>query len=151
MWHDTFHWSHHISAFSAGNLAFTCFCLIAIFSSIFSLLFGFLSVSMSFLWEHICLNVYYGNIFLNFGLVGIKMHKIKVFFLPSSNKFAIQNNPPMQLRLIFYKRLIKTNWKSENFKVIDLVVFQQLKKFGSRGAGKFVLLLLFLSIHVHFQ
>ena len=42
-------WGHHISAFSAGNLAFTCFCYIANFSSIFSLLFGFLWVSMSFL------------------------------------------------------------------------------------------------------
>ena len=26
IWRDIFNWSHYISAFSAGNLAFTCFC-----------------------------------------------------------------------------------------------------------------------------
>ena len=31
------------------------------------------------------------------------------FFLSTSNKFAIQNNPLVQLRLIFHKTLIKTN------------------------------------------
>ena len=34
----------------------------------------------------------------------------------------------MQLDLIFQKKLVKINWKSENFKVIGLVVFQQLRK-----------------------
>ena len=58
---------------------------------------------MSFLSEHICLNIYYGYILLHFGLEGVKIHTIKkkTFFVPISNKFAIQNNPLIQLRLIF--------------------------------------------------
>ena len=38
----------------------------------------------------------------HFGLKEVIIHKIKVFFLPTSNKFAIQNNPLMQWRLIFH-------------------------------------------------
>ena len=38
---NIFYWHHHISAFSAENLAFTCFCWIANFISIFSLLLLF--------------------------------------------------------------------------------------------------------------
>ena len=26
IWRDVFYWSHHISAFSVGNITFTCFC-----------------------------------------------------------------------------------------------------------------------------
>ena len=50
---------------------------------------------------------------LSFRLDGVKIHIIKKmpFFLPTCNKFAIQNNPIMQLRLIFCKTLIKTNRK----------------------------------------
>ena len=48
MWRDIFYWNHHIAAFSAGNLPFPCFCWIVNFSCNFSLLFGFLPVSMSF-------------------------------------------------------------------------------------------------------
>ena len=87
--------------------------------------------------------------FTSFGLKGVKIHKIRkiYFFLPSSNKFAIQNNPLMQLLLIFHK----TNWKSENFKV-DLVVSQQLKKLWKEGGCKFTLFfLLFLTVHINFQ
>ena len=56
----------------------------------------------------------------------------------------------MQLRLIFYKTLIKTNQKSENFKVlVNLTVFQQLRKLWKEGGGKFNLFSsLFLSVHV---
>ena len=76
-----------------------------------------------------------------------------MFFLSTSNKFAIQNNPLMQLHLIFHKTLIKTNWKSEHFKVlVDLAVFQQLRKLPKEGVGTFILLLsLFLSLHINFQ
>ena len=35
--------------------------------------------------------------------------KKKFFFLPIFNKFVLQNNPPMQLCLIFYKTLRKIN------------------------------------------
>ena len=42
----------------------------------------------------------------------------------------------MELRLFFHKMLIKTNWKSQNFKVIDLVVFQQLRKLNGVEGGK---------------
>ena len=59
----------------------------------------------------------------------IKSKKFKKYFLlPTFNKFAIQNNPLMQLHLIFHKTLIKANRKSENLKVlVDLAAFQQLK------------------------
>ena len=40
----------------------------------------------------------------------------------------MQNNPLMQLRIIFHKTLIKTNRQSENFNVKDLVVFKPLRK-----------------------
>ena len=80
---------------------------------------------------------------------GLKLVKLKkCFFLPTSNKFAIQNNTLMQLRLIFYKTLIKTIWKSDNFKIIDLVTFQQLRRLWKGGGHKFVLFLsLLLSVH----
>ena len=79
------------------------------------------------------------------GLKSIKLEK--GFFLPTFNKFPMQNNPFMQLLLIFHK----TNWKSENFKV-DLVFFQQLKKLWKEGGCKFTLFLsLFLTVHINFQ
>ena len=73
--------------------------------------------------------------FTSFGLKGVKIHKIRkiYFFLPSSNKFAIQNNPLMQLLLIFHK----TNWKSENFKVLaDLAVFKEIRQNKANKANK---------------
>ena len=56
----------------------------------------------------------------------------------------------MQLRLIFHKTLIKTSWKSENFKVlVDLAVFRQLRKLWKKGGGEFILFLsLFLSVQL---
>ena len=75
----------------------------------FSLRFGFLRVSM--LWETFQTFVY-GNTLLYFGLVGVKIHQnyhFHFFFLPTSNKFAILNNPLTQLRLIFQKTLLKGN------------------------------------------
>ena len=80
---------------------------------------------MSFVSEHICLNIYYGYILLHFGLEGVKIHTIKkTFFL--------------------YPSLT-------NFKIIGLVVFQQLRKLyleWKRGGGKFVS---FLSLFLYFQ
>ena len=82
---------------------------------------------------------------IRFRLEVVKIHKIIIIFLLTSNKFTIHNNTPMQLRLIFQKT-IKTNLKSDYFEVIDLAVIQQLRIW--KGAGvKFVLLLLFLSFH----
>ena len=62
-----------------------------------------------------------------FGLKGVKIYKIKknVIF---SNKLAVQNNPLKQLRLIFHKTVNTNKLKSEIFKVVGLVVFQQLRK-----------------------
>ena len=76
-------------AFSAGDLALTCFCYIANLSSIFSLLFGFFSNLQCRFYE----NIYYANIFLHYCLKSIK--------------FATENNPRMQLRYIFQKKLNK--------------------------------------------
>ena len=73
------------------------------------MLFSFLGVSVSFLQKHFCLNICYGNILLHFGLKAVKIHKVskKCFLLPTSNRFAILNNPLMQLQIIFKKTLIK--------------------------------------------
>ena len=62
---------------------------------------------------------------------------------------SIQNNPLIQLLLVFHK----TNWKSENFKVLaDLAVFQQLRKLWKEGGGKFILFLsLFLTANINLQ
>ena len=47
-----------------------------------------------------------------------------LFFQPNSDKSAIQNNPLVQLRLIFHK-IVK---KQTEIVKIGLVAFQQLKK-----------------------
>ena len=81
---------------------------------------------------------------------GFKSIKLKkCFFLPTFNKFLIQNNPLMQLLLIFHN----ANWKSQTFKVLsDLVLFQQLRKLWKEGKVKFILFWsLFLTIHINFQ
>ena len=74
-------------------------------------------------------------------------------FIPPPTNLTYKNNQLMQLHLIFHKRLIKTNWKSGNFKVlVDFPVFQQLRKLWREGGGKFILFLcLFLSVHINFQ
>ena len=61
----------------------------------------------------LCLNIYYENIVIYFGFAGVKIYKIKKnnFFLPTSNKFVIQNNPLMQVRLIFHKTVNKSKLK----------------------------------------
>ena len=90
------------------------------------------------------------NILLHFGLMGVEIHKIrKMFFLPIYKNFAIQNNPLMQLFLIFHK----TNWKSENFKVlVDWEPFQHVRKLWKEGGEKFIFFLsLFLTAHINFQ
>ena len=95
MWRHISCWSDHISAFPEGNLAFTCFCSIPDFSSTFSLLFGFLRVSKSFLWQHFCLNIYYGNVLLHLGLVGLRIKKL-FFQIPRhipDGRFPDQTHP----------------------------------------------------------
>ena len=74
-------------------------------------------------------------------------------FYPPPTNLTYKNSQLMQLHLIFHKGLIKTNWKSGNFKVlVDFPVFQQLKKLWTEGGGKFILFLwLFLSVHITFQ
>ena len=75
---------------------------------------------------------------------GVKNNKIrkKIFFDPPPTNLSIcaigQNNPPMQLLFIFHK----TNQKSENVKaLLDLAVFQQLRKLWKGGEDQFVLFL----------
>ena len=76
---------------------------------------------------------------LHFGLEVFKIYKIFInfFFLTTSNKFAIQNNPFRQLCLIFHKTLNKLKvWK---FRSHRLDIFQYLKKIvtGVEGERKF--------------
>ena len=47
---------------------------------------------------------------------GLKSAKLeKMFFLPIYNKFVIQNNPPMQLGLIFHKPGNENKQESKKF------------------------------------
>ena len=56
--------------------------------------------------------------------------KQKCFILLTSNKFAIQYNPIMQLRLILQETVDESELKNlKNFKTINLLVFQQSRKF----------------------
>ena len=79
----------------------------------------------------------------------IKMKKMVFWrFRQICNK---KNIPLMQLRCW---QLTETNSKSENFRVIGLVIFQQLRKLWleSKEGSKFVLFLsLFSSVHINFR
>ena len=90
---------------------------------------------------------------LQFGLEGITIKLEKKNFLPTSNKFAMQNDPLMQLSLIFHRIVNKTTRNPEDFRIIGLVVSTKKTVTGVEGrGGKFVLfLLLFLSVHINFQ
>ena len=67
---------------------------------------------------------------LHFGLDEVKNYKLKnVFFFYSPPQVCHQKQSKHAIRLIYSKsQLIETNWKSENFRVIRLVVPQQLRK-----------------------
>ena len=91
-----------------------------------------------------CLMGMFYFILVWWGLKSIKLKK-SLFFPPIFNKFAIQNNPLIQLYLMFHK----TDWKSENFKVIVLAAFQQLRKWltgaeGERQYVRFVFIIIFV-------
>ena len=83
------------------------------------------------------------------GLKSIKLKK-KVFFLPISNKFAIQNKSFMQLHLIFHK--------TESLKIHShrLSCFSGIEKTKTSvecemGYVCFVLIIVFVSTHINFQ
>ena len=103
------------------------------------------NVSMSFLWEYFCLNIHYGNTLLHFSLEGAKYHKIKKkkFFLHTSHKSAIKNNPRMQLRSISHETVTRNKLKAwKLFQGNRLSSFSPNKKTVTRvegEGGKFVL------------
>ena len=88
------------------------------------------------------------------GLKSIKLKKV-VLFLPTPNKFLIQNNPLMQLRLNFHKTANKNKLKVCKCQSNRLSGFSAIKKTVTRvkgWRGKFYLLLsLFLLVHINFQ
>ena len=93
-----------------------------------------------------------------FILVWRRLKSIKLkkkFFLPTFNKFAIQNNPLTKLCLIFHRAVNKNKLKAWKFQSHRLSSFLAIKEIVTRvegGAGKFVLFwLLFLSIHINFH
>ena len=74
------------------------------------------------------------------------------FFLPTSNKFAIQNNPFMQLRLICHKIVNKKKLKAWKFQSYRLSSFSAITKTvtgveGKRGSVRFVLIIIFVCTH----
>ena len=100
------------------------------------------------LYKNIYLNIYYGNILLHFGLVGVKIHKINIIyifsyihifikhiFLTIPNKFVIQNNPLVQLRLIVHKIINKNKLKVWKFQSQRLIKFSAIKKAGTGVEG----------------
>ena len=93
-----------------------------------------------------------GIFLLHFGLEGFKIHKIKrKISLPISSKFAIQNNPLMQLRN-FSQSVNKNKLKLWKFQSKRLSSFLEIKKIVERGGGQVLLFLsLFLSVHINFK
>ena len=63
---------------------------------------------------------------------GLKFIEIKCFFLPTSNKSAIQNNPLMQLLLIFHKAINKDILKVKKFQIHELSRFSAITKSMTR-------------------
>ena len=88
--------------------------------------FSFIQIKMS---EH-CPNFYFGNILPYFDLEGVKIHNIKkmVFYTPLQQICNKEMIHACKYALVFSKQLIETNWKSGNFRVIGLILFQQLRK-----------------------
>ena len=121
VWRNIFHRSHHISAFFAGIVRFQTLVLL-FFCFYFSAFckFQYHCYKKMFLLTFIIRVFYFALVWRR--LKSIKLKK-SIFFLPNSNKFAIQTNPFMQLWLIYHKTLIKPNEKPKNFKFIDLVIF----------------------------
>ena len=78
---------------------------------------------------YFCLNIYYGNILLQFGLQGFKNDKVKIFFfLPTSDKSPINNDLGMQLHWMFYKTVNENKlniWKSQSHRLSS---FSLIKK-----------------------
>ena len=84
---------------------------------------------MSFLLEHFCLNICYGNILLHFGLEGDENHKIKKrLFLPTPKISSIGNVPGMQLLSFFYKTVNRNKLKAWTFQSHRLSSFSAIKK-----------------------
>ena len=85
----------------------------------------------------------------------ITIHWLEIWLLPASNKFTIQNNPLMQLGLIFHQTGNKKKLKVWKFQSHSLNSFSAIKKTVTgmeRRGSKFVLFLsLFLSANINFQ
>ena len=84
----------------------------------------------------------------------IKLKK-RVFFLLTSDKSAIKNNPLMQLHSIFHKVVIKNKVKVLKFQRHRLSSFSAIKKtvtrveVGGGGGGSvlFILIMIFVCTH----
>ena len=85
---------------------------------------------MLFLQEQFCLNIYCGNILLHLLL------ETKIFFLTTYYKFAIKNNPFMQLRLIICKTVNKNKLKVWKFLSHRLSGFSAVKETVTRVEGR---------------
>ena len=103
-----------------------------------SFAFGFLGVSIFFLLEHLCFDIYYGNIFINFGIEGAKNTKIKkMFFLLSHfQQISKKTNPLMQLRLVFHKAINKNKLNVWKFRNHRLSSFSAINKTVTGVEGK---------------
>ena len=106
---------------------------------------------MFFLSKCLCFNVYYESILFWFGLEAVfdccpaYNRKIKKgwFFLPTSDQSVMKNDPCMQLRLNFQKKIAETTWKSEHFRVIGL---RDCLLYMKSGTGRFCLAFADLSL-----
>ena len=92
--HDIFYWGHHIPTFSAGNLAFTCFCWIANFIFILLCFSAFCKFQSLFYKNIFVLTFIMGILYFILVWRGLKNIKLKrCFFSPTSEKSAIKNDP----------------------------------------------------------
>ena len=106
---------------------------------------------MSFLLEYCCLNFYYGNIFLHFGLEGVKNHRTKkCFFLPTSTKSAIKKESTHVLRSISHKTVNRNKLKVWKFQCHRLSSFSAITKTVT-GVKLFLFSSLISSVHINFQ
>ena len=102
-------------------------------------------------YENTFVLTFFTNILLHLPLEGVKIHKIIkrwVSFLPTSNKFAIQINSLVQLRLNFHQIVNKNKlkvWKFSIFSEINKTVT------GAEEGKFFLLFLLFLPVHINLQ
>ena len=119
--------------------------LLLVFVRLHTLVLFFLCFLALHEFYYFCLNIYYGNILLQFGLHGFTA-------LPTSDKSAINNDLGTQLHWMFYKTVNENKlkvWKSQSHRLSS---FSLIKKTVSGvAASSFYSYHYLSSAHINFQ